>query len=160
MRRTNRVTAIVAERPRATRFFLFARKFLLIASSDSIARTETQPGRAPSESNRVKKPCRRVCRSRKRVPLPTLFFLPLPSPNVFSIGLYPRKTANGVAIRRVVIQEPEGRSHIFRATRRKRKKREREENNRKSRPAATERKIHYCSNRFQRIDIEKSAINR
>lgn len=45
----------------------------MIAGSDSIARTETQPGRAPSESNRVKKPCRRVCRSRKRVPLPPFF---------------------------------------------------------------------------------------
>lgn len=79
MRRTNRVTAIVSVR-HATRFFLFARKFLLIAGSDSIARTETQPGRAPSESNRVKKPRRRVCRSRKRVSLlPFLSFFPLPS---------------------------------------------------------------------------------
>lgn len=34
----------------------------------------------------------------------SLFLFPL-LPNVFSIGFYPRKTANGVAIRRVVIQE-------------------------------------------------------
>jgi len=82
--RTNRVTAIVAER-HAIRFFLFARKFLLIAGSDSIARTETQPGRAPSESNRVKKPCRRVCRSRKRVPLLSFF-----SPFAFAECIFDR----------------------------------------------------------------------
>jgi len=68
------------------RFFLFARKSLLIAGGDSIARTETQPGHARrSESNRVKKPRRRrVCRTRKRVPLraPLLFFHPRSQPEL------------------------------------------------------------------------------
>jgi len=87
----------------ATRFFLFARKFLLIAGSDSIARTETQPGRAPSESNRVKKPCRWVCRSRKRVLLPSFF------PSAFAECIFDRALAarkQPMESQFVIIQKP------------------------------------------------------